>query len=56
VKKASLNLIERTRQKLDLTDQHAVEVFFADEKPDNVAADWCGNRADKKRTSNNKFI
>lgn len=30
------NLIVRTRQELDLTDQHAVEEFFAVERPDYV--------------------
>jgi GDP-L-fucose synthase len=37
--KGLTNLVHRTRQELDLTNQQAVEVFFADEKPDNVAAD-----------------
>jgi len=30
------NLLERSRQELDLTNQHAVEVFFASEKPEYV--------------------
>jgi GDP-L-fucose synthase len=30
------NLLTRTRQELDLTDQQAVAAFFASEKPDNV--------------------
>jgi len=30
------NLVLRTRQELDLTDQHAVETFFASERPEYV--------------------
>jgi GDP-L-fucose synthase len=30
------NLLERSRLELDLTNQHAVELFFADEKPEYV--------------------
>jgi GDP-L-fucose synthase len=30
------NLVERSRSELDLTNQHAVELFFADEKPEYV--------------------
>jgi GDP-L-fucose synthase len=34
--KGFTNLVERTRKELDLTNQHAVEVFFAHEKPEYV--------------------
>jgi GDP-L-fucose synthase len=34
--KGFLNLIEKPRSELELTNQHAVEVFFADQKPEYV--------------------
>jgi GDP-L-fucose synthase len=34
--KGFTNLVERSRKELDLTNQHAVEVFFANEKPEYV--------------------
>ncbi|HUI90800.1 MAG TPA: GDP-L-fucose synthase [Chitinivibrionales bacterium] len=34
--KGFTNLLEKTHSELDLTNQHAVEIFFADEKPEYV--------------------
>ena len=36
VEKGFTNLVYRPRSELDLTDQHAVELYFADEKPEYV--------------------
>jgi GDP-L-fucose synthase len=35
-KQGGPNLVTKTREELDLTDQHAVKQFFQDEKPDQV--------------------